>query len=673
MAFEILGTPIKTVGIVGSGQIGPDIALHFTKVLQRGGGQVIVVDISKDALASGQAKFEKKIDRGVKTKAFKPEVAAAMKAAVSWTDDYERMRDVDLIVEAASEDRGLKRRIFAQLEGLCRKDTVFASNSSHLEPEEIFAELAHPGRSAVVHYFFPAERNPVVEVVPGRDSDPALADSMLAFYEAIGKVPIKVGSRYGYAVDPIFEGMFQAAALLVEAGMCTIKEADAVSCRALGYTVGPFTAMNLTGGNPITQHGLNNCGEKLMAWFGSPRILDEAMKSGEAWDTPKRGEAIEIEPEREQKLTDALHGAYLGLVGSILDSGITNVGDLEMALEISLDMKPPFQLMNELGVAHSLELVKAYVATQKGFPVPKCIEAQAASGKPWEIPTVLRKDVDGVAVITIRRPKVLNAMNNAAFTQLAAHFDAIRNDDSVGGAVITGFGAKAFVSGADVNFLATIETPEQGVKVSVDSNAFVSAIENCGKPVVCALNGFALGGGNEIAMACNARIARKGLRMLAGQPEPNLGIIAGAGGTQRLPRWIGVEKAAEILRSGRPISGAKAVELGLVHKEVAGDLVGEAVAMVKGAISGETPLPTIERGPIEVPASLPDVDIGHCSRAVDAIMVRAILEGCRKPLAEGIAFEAKMFGEVCKTKDMRIGVDNFIANGPGKPAPFVHA
>jgi len=238
--------------------------------------------------------------------------------------------------------------------------------------------------------------------------------------------------------------------------------------------------------------------------------------------------------------------------------------------------------------------------------------------------------------------------------------------------VITGFGVKAFVSGADVNFLAEIETPEQGVQVSADSNRNVAAIENCGKPVVCALNGFALGGGNEIAMCCNARIARKGLRMLAGQPEPNLGIIPGAGGTQRLPRWIGVEKAAELLRTGKPISGADALAAGLIQREVEGDLVGEAIAMVERAISGEEKLPSIERGPIEVPASLPDVDIGHRSRAVDAIIVRAILEGCRKPLAEGLQFEAEMFGEVCKTRDMRIGVDNFIENGPAKPAPFVH-
>jgi enoyl-CoA hydratase/carnithine racemase len=339
-----------------------------------------------------------------------------------------------------------------------------------------------------------------------------------------------------------------------------------------------------------------------------------------------------------------------------------------MAVEIALDMAPRFRLMNELGVGESLRLVEAYAAKHDGFQVPRCLREQAATGRAWEIPTVFREDRDGVAVITIRRPKVLNAMNQEAFRQLARHFEDIANDDSVAGAVITGFGVKAFVSGADVHFLAKIETPEQGEATSAESNRCVAAIENCGKPVVCAFNGFAFGGGNEIAMACNARIARRGLKLLAGQPEPNLGIIPGAGATQRLPRWIGVEAAAELLRTGKPISAKRGLELGLIQKEVEGDVVAEAIRMVK-----QDKLPSIERGPIPVPASLPAVELGHLSTAVDAVIQRAILEGCAKPLADGLAFEAKMFGEVCKTKDMRIGVDNFIANGPGSKAPFVNA
>ena len=190
---------------------------------------------------------------------------------------------------------------------------------------------------------------------------------------------------------------------------------------------------------------------------------------------------------------------------------------------------------------------------------------------------------------------------------------------------------------------------------------------------VCALNGLAFGGGIETAMACEVRIARKGLKVLAGQPEANLGIIPGAGGTQRLPRLIGIEAAAEMLRTCRPVSSERACRLGLISEEVDGDLVDRAIAIAKELATGKKKRQKLAMGPMaNVPASLPAVEIGHLSRRVDEILGKAILGGARMELRAGIAFEAKCFGEVCGTEDMRIGVDNFVKNGPKAKAAFVH-
>jgi 3-hydroxyacyl-CoA dehydrogenase len=249
---------LTKVGVIGSGQIGPDIALFFSKVLHADGVQVIVVDISEEALAKGRARTEKKIRKGQESGAFKGDMADRMIEALRFTSDYGDLKGAELVVEAATEDQGLKRRIFAQLEELCAPDAVMVSNSSHLAPEAIFAETKEPSRTACVHYFFPAERNVVVEVIPGERTSRATTDWLMAFYEAIGKAPIEVGSRYGYAVDPIFEGLFQAARMLADDGVGTIKEIDTVARKSLGLGVGPFTAMNLTGGNPITAVGLDH-------------------------------------------------------------------------------------------------------------------------------------------------------------------------------------------------------------------------------------------------------------------------------------------------------------------------------------------------------------------------------------------------------------------------------
>ncbi|MGH7162080.1 MAG: 3-hydroxyacyl-CoA dehydrogenase/enoyl-CoA hydratase family protein [Planctomycetota bacterium] len=672
MAYAGGARTLNKVGIVGSGQIGPDIALHMTKVLHDSGASVVVVDIAEAALAAGRAKLEKKIDKGVEGGAFKPDEAAAMKAAVEFTSDYEQLRGADLVLEAASEDLDVKRKIFRRCEELCAEDAILASNSSHLEPEAIFAGVEEPGRTLVIHYFFPAERNPLVEVVPGRRTDDDVTAWVMEFYEEIGKAPIRVGSRYGYAIDPVFEGLFQAACLCVEEGLGSVREVDAVAQKSLGLGVGPFTAMNLTGGNPLTAHGLDQMTQKVNRWFKTPRIMRETMKGAQAWDGVKKGEKPEIPADREMRIAERMQGSYFGLVGEVLDSGITGVADFELGLELGLVMKPAFRFMNEVGPARALELVRAVQKAQKDFPVPRCLVKQAESGKPWEIPVVLRRDEAGIAFLTIRRPQVLNALNQEVYDQLERHVGAIGDDKGVHGVVITGFGRKAFVSGADVSMLAAVKSAAAGETTSRRSHEVLNRIEALGKPVICAYNGLALGGGNELALACHARVALKGLTVLAGQPEVNLGIIPGAGGTQRLPRVVGFQQAWTMLRTGKTVSSAEALKSGLIRAEVAEDVAGAAAALAREAAKGKVKLPRIRREPIDPPHDLPDVDLGHLSKSVDAVLKKAILEGARLGLDKGLQLECKCFGEVCGLQDMRIGMENFLKNGPRAKAAFVH-
>ncbi len=673
MSFTHAGRTLRKVAVIGSGQIGPDIALYFTKVLSPFGVQTVVVDVSDAALAGGKAKMEKKVAKGVESGAFTAEQQAQMVGAVAWTSDYQQLAGADLVVEAATENKELKGRIFAQVEALVAADAILCSNSSHLEPEVIFAATRTKGRTAVVHYFFPAERNLMVEVVPGADTAPATTQWLLSFYEAIGKVPIRVASRYGYALDPVFEGLFFACALLAEEGVGTTKQIDVVCKKTFKMGIGSFTAMNLTGGNPITAVGLDNYTSKINAWYRTPQSLKDKVAQKANWDVAARGEVVEVPDELAARIRDELLGAYFGICGEIVDAGLVSIADFNMGLDIALDMKPAFTFMNELGTQKALALVEAYSKKHAGFPVPKCVAEHGRANKPFEVPVVLREDRDGVAVLTIRRPKVLNALDQSVFQELATRFQQCDADPKVKGIVLTGFGKKAFVSGADVNFLAKIDSVAMGEQTSRTSQKCVDAVQAVKKPTVAALNGLAFGGGIETAMACEARIAQKGLKVLAGQPEANLGIIPGAGGTVRLPRLIGVEKAAELLRTCRPIGSEKAQALGLIREEVDGDLVGRAVQLVRDMADGKAPRSRMAEGPpANVPASLPALDIGHLSKKVDEILCKAILGAAKLPLADAVPFEAKCFGEVCGTEDMRIGVDNFLKNGPKSKAAFVH-
>lgn len=673
MSLKLLGRTIDKVGVIGSGNIGPDIALHFATALAPFGVKVVVIDVVEAALRVGEVQLTGKVGKLVSKGRWKAARGEAVTGAVTFTSDYQALEGAGLVVEAASEDLGIKKKIYDQVERIIDADAVLASNTSHLEPEVIFAGLREPGRALVAHYFFPAERNPVVELAVSPLTTEETTHFMEVLYEQTGKIPVRLGSRYGFAVNPVFEGMFLAAALLVEEGVADPVAVDAVACKALGYGVGPFTAMNLCGGNPLTAAALPEYGARVMPWFRCPAILQRATDAGDTWPMAERGVAVDVPAEVEERVSQALLGAFFGLVTEGVDADVIDLGSQELAVSTALAVKPPFAMMNKLGVGRALELVKAYADGHSGFEVPALLEAQAASGEPWKIPVVVRRDEGDVAVITLRRPAALNALNTAVFDQLEEHLGAVQADEGLVGAVVTGFGTRAFAAGADIKELVRIENTAGLSAKSRRGQVVFNLAESLGKPVVAAMNGLAFGGGLELAMACTVRIAAAGQRVFVGQPEPKLGVIPGYGGTQRLPRLVGVEAAWPMLRSGEPISSARALEIGLISREVPGpDVVPAAVALCRDLATGKAQVQPIETGPIPVPDSLPDVDLGHLSRKIDEIQQEVILDGARTTLAEGLEIEATAFGVCGETKDFDIGMKNFIEKGPQSPASFVH-
>ena len=213
----------------------------------------------------------------------------------------------------------------------------------------------------------------------------------------------------------------------------------------------PVYRHDLTGGTPLTAHGLDEMHERVHAWFKTPKLLREAARDGRQWDVCRRGEKPEVSREASQKIAERLQGTFFGAVGEVLESGITSLADLEMAVQIALVMPPPFQFMNEIGSARALELVQVCKKIHPDFPVPESLVRRVESGEPWEIPYVLRRDEGDVAILVIRRPQVLNALNQDVFSQIDRHIASIEEDDGIQAVVITGFGRKAFVSGADVS------------------------------------------------------------------------------------------------------------------------------------------------------------------------------------------------------------------------------
>ena len=245
---------------------------------------------------------------------------------------------------------------------------------------------------------------------------------------------------------------------------------------------------------------------------------------------------------------------------------------------------------------------------------------------------------DNILFLTIDRPKVLNALNAATMEEIYRVFVAAHDDDNIRAVIITGGGEKAFVAGADINELAR-QTPMSGKATSERGQLILSFIERFPIPVIAAINGFALGGGCELALACHIRIASEKAQI--GLPEVTLGIIPGYGGTQRMARLLGKGKALELICTGDRIGAAEAEKIGLVNRVVpAEQLMATAEEMGKKMIA---------RGPLAVRAA-----------------IEAVMSGSEMPFAEGQFLEATLFGLLCATEDTKEGLNAFLEKRPAQ-------
>ena len=245
---------------------------------------------------------------------------------------------------------------------------------------------------------------------------------------------------------------------------------------------------------------------------------------------------------------------------------------------------------------------------------------------------VLYEKKGAIAYVTVNRPKVLNALNSRTWQDLRTAFEEARGDSDVRGVILTGAGDKAFIAGADIGELAHVSAVEAEQSSSFGQTV-LTLVENLGKPVIAAINGFALGGGCETAMACTIRIAAENAKF--GQPEVKLGLLPGGGGTQRLPRLVGKGRALQLILSGETITASEAYRIGLVNEVVpAADLIPRAEAVLKQIFAN---------APVAVKYS-----------------IEAVNKGLETSQAEGFALEASFFGLCAATEDKKEGTSAFL-------------
>ena len=642
----------RRVGIIGAGTIGPDIAYYL---LSAGLPlEVTLLDIRPSAIDAALARLRGYADKAVARGKLGADAAAAMQGAIRGSTDYDALAGCDWVLEAATENLALKRRIFADVEARVAPGAVITSNTSSLPAARIFADLKHPERATVTHFFAPAWRNPVVEVIAWRGASAALVAWLRHFFCATGKVPLLTADAPCFMLDRVFDNWCNEAALLL--GDASAAEVDSVATEFVH--AGPFFVLNLAHGNPIiVETNTLQADEEGEHYRPAP-----IFGSVERWATPAPGQPVKVGAERRALIRDRLLGVLLSQSVDILDRGIGSAADLDLGCRLALGFKAgPMELVRNLGEAEAGRVLQRFVHDRPGMPGAR---RELAHYLP-EHRHVLVDDVAGVKLITLRRPEALNALHDELTDEILAVIRRHEDDPTIAGFVITGYGTKAFCAGADIGrFPAMLGDAQASVQYARDCARLLVHLDGMSKPVVAALNGMALGGGFELAMRCHALVAQRGAWMQL--PEVTLGIVAGLGAMvvpyRRWPRAAAVFHG--MLTRAERLPAARAHELGVID-ELADDYAGlirQAVARVhalagrvRPRLDGAVAVPPFDR--TSPPAAGPRV---LSQAVVDLIMAAVGAAAARPTLAAALEEGYLAFGAAACTAAAREGIAAFL-------------
>ncbi len=641
----------RHVAVIGAGAIGPDIAYYLKTALP--GLQLTLVDLRQEAIAAALARLAGYADKAVQRGKMSAEQARAALDGLHGSTDYGALAGCDWVLEAATEDLALKRRIFAEVEARVASDAVITSNTSSLPAARIFADLRHPERATVTHFFAPAWRNPAVEVVAWPGADPALLAWLRRLFAATGKLPLTTSDAPCFMLDRVFDNWCNEAALLL--GEATAAQVDSVAAEFV--QAGPFFVLNLAHGNPIIVETNTLQADEEGEHYRPAAIF----RSVERWQTAAPGQPVEVPPPLRARIRDRLLGVLWSQSVDILDRGIGSAADLDLGCRIALGFRRgPLELMRAAGEAECARVLQGFAAERPGMPAARRPAAQYQPAQRH----VLVDDLDRVKVITLRRPEALNALHDEMTDEVLAVIRRYEADPQVAGFVIVGYGSKAFCAGADIGrFPSLLGDADAAAQYARDCSRLLVHLDRSPKPVVAALNGMALGGGLELAMRCHAIVAERRATMQL--PEVGLGIVPGIGAMvvpyRRWPRAAAVLHG--MLTRGERLRAGQAQELGIVDELAEGDqeLVARAVARVH-ALAGA--VPRIADGPVAIPPFEParPADAGVRSAAIVALIEQAVGDAAAaRTLDDALEIGYRAFGSAACTPAAREGIAAFLA------------
>ena len=557
--------PIQRVAIVGAGNMGSGIAQKSAQEEF----DVQMVDREQQWVDRGQDIITNFLAEAVERRIFSPQQVADIQGRITGVVGVENTApSTDLVIEAVFEDFDIKSAVFQTLDEACDENTILASNTSSLSVNALADATGRPDRFVGLHFFYHPAKNRLVEVIPAAATSQQTVNRVVQYCKMLGKVVIVCGDRPGFVVNRFFVPWLNEACLLLQEGVGSAAQIDAIARKAFRIGLGPFGLMNLTG-PPIALHSTDYLAEQLdTSRYDGAANLRELVAANAMWEID--GDESYTEAQFSQ-VSRRLYGVVFGVATQIVDEGVCSMEDVDRGAKVGLRWaRGPFELMNKVGVKDSFKMAEEYQQLclddngETSWHLPAFFTTQAENDAAWDFSYVDTEISDGIATITINRPEAMNALNETVIEQLGTAVDAVNNNESVHTMVLDGAG-KAFVAGADVKFFVDkirSDSIPDIVEFTTNGHKVLNSIETSPKTTIALTTGLALGGGLELALCCDYRIGTR--RTQFRFPETSIGIYPGLGGSQRPARISGIPLARWAVLGGNFMTAQIAYDIGLL-------------------------------------------------------------------------------------------------------------
>jgi enoyl-CoA hydratase/3-hydroxyacyl-CoA dehydrogenase len=624
--------------VVGAGTMGGEIA----QAIASADIPVVLKDIDQKFVDHGLEKAREvtkgQLDRLVAKEKLTQEQAddrlAEVLGLIEGTTSYESFGDVDFVIEAAPERMDIKRAVFAELDEVTPGHAILASNTSSLSITEMGEATLRPERVVGFHFFYPASVMPLVEIVEGEDTDPDVVQAAFNLAQTIRKQPITCREVPGFVVNRILNSAVGEIWRAQEEGSLSIKKIDEAIAAANVAPMGPFFLVDLLGLDTVL-----HVAEHLRDSYGDSFYVHERMKelvaaghlgakSGgdgfyENGEPQVEGDA---DPDGD-KLAELMKLKAVVESCMLLEEGVCTVREIDLGMMAGAGMDPrrgifpPFMGADLVGLDVILEKLEA-AQDEHGerFAPPRVLKRLVAQGRlgqrsgqgfyaypqPDEgeqAETVKLETRGRVGIVWLVNPP-MNAISPQVIKDLGVVWERVKESAEIGAIVIASSNPVVFSAGADIKAFTSMD--EAGGRELIDGgHALLRELGQNRVSTVAAVNSLAFGGGCELAMACDFRIAAESA--VFGQPEIKLGIIPGFGGTQRLPRLVGAEKALEMNLIGDSISAGEAEAYGLANRVVPDHELLDAALSWARRLAGQAPV-AVEQ--VKRASDDPDLDQG---------------------------------------------------------------